>query len=443
MRVQSAAPAVEALKEWGSAWSAGRLASASGGAPRRQGAALAREGALIMAFAAGLTLCAGAGLAERGIAPSKEPASSAEALGAAEAALSQKRAWDKIKAGLGWLWGEPKTGRAPSEPEESLAPLPVKLPGGGEAPWSDLRLARELLEKDPFMALTVAVERLPERGYMDSAGANAGAGYCVSRRLRDHGEEVVRSDLLAAGFSASQAKELMSEEPRRVEAVEVTQAQGLRLLALMKPSYERLAISAVGEELWSTLAENKKAALSYLAYNTGNVGSFKKLLEAAKRGDDAEALRQMSVAWRDKKGRSQKNHRLRAWAQAAWASRGTLGEAVRQPLIFELSFAGSRGQESFIRAALKRGQKRGMEVQRLSLSENLERRQKEQAQRDQADREREELARKAKKPGKLAAALKKARDQKLAREKARPAAAKAKAKPAQRAPKSSAKKRMA
>lgn len=314
-----------------------------------------------LAFAAGLSLCA-------------------QAVFVSDGALSgaPRDSSDSAQVEAGWaLSPNARHGHA------RLAPLPVALPKN--AAWSDRRLAKELLGRDAFMALAIAIERLPARGYMDAAGANVGAGYCVSRRLKDHGARKVRADLARAGFRQDQIEALVSEAPARVEATRVSQEQGLRLLSLMKPEYQSAAVRAIGEELWGRLPENKRAALTYLSYNTGDVGQFKKLIRAARKGNEIEALRQMSVEWTDQRGRDRKNHRLRAWTQAAWASPLALSEAVSQPMLFELSFAGAQGQESFINAALTRpkkgergGKGRPLAPKELNLAHNLSERRHEQ-----------------------------------------------------------------
>ena len=78
-----------------------------------------------------------------------------------------------------------------------LAKLPIEVAPGER----HMDLAAKLAKKDAFMALALSVESVPDKAYVDAAGANAGAGYCVDARRRAHGEAMVREDLRMAGFS--------------------------------------------------------------------------------------------------------------------------------------------------------------------------------------------------------------------------------------------------
>lgn len=299
-----------------------------------------------------------------------------------------EQTWNNVKEGFSNLTSSSRDESASQDQEHSeaddekeeaphLIAVPVTPPSDGS--WSETELAKALIDKDYFMGMALTIEKLPKFGYMDSGGANIGIGYCISCQLKNRGEEEVRDDLSRVGFSRHQIDDLVSEKPSRVRATEVTQLQALRLLALLKPRYEEMAIKAAGEEMWAKLPENKKATLTYLAYNTGGVASFERLLGAAKKGNDLAVLREMSVVWKDRSGNERKNHRLRAWAQAAWASPKILLEAISQPLLFELSFAGSRGQESFIKAAVdQKSTAKKPVMKELNLAENLDKRRKEQ-----------------------------------------------------------------
>jgi hypothetical protein len=213
-------------------------------------------------------------------------------------------------------------------------------------------LARRLAKLDTFMALALSVENVPKTAYVDAAGANAGAGYCIEARRRAHGSDKVKSDLRKAGFAETEIANLLSRETARIESVKVGKAQALRLLAMTKPHYESMAREALGAKTFNALPSHKQDVLSYLAYNTGGPKKFVKLLRAVKEKDDVAALSQLAPSVRTEDGHALKNHRLRAWAQAAWVGSDELEAALARPLAFEKNFAGKRGQEKFIHARM-------------------------------------------------------------------------------------------
>jgi hypothetical protein len=240
-----------------------------------------------------------------------------------------------------------KAAQAPATP---LARLPIE-PLEGE---SSKALARRLVDKDTFFALALSVEDTPPRAYVDRAGANAGAGYCVDARRKALGDDAVRSDLQSAGFSLESIAHLMSKDPKRIESVEVDARQALRLLTITKPQYESMARAAMGAEAFEKLPKHRQDVLSYISYNTGGPEKFVNLLDAIKRRDDAAALSEMAPKFRWGSTKSGKpkfklNHRLRAWAQVAWMGPGELTKAIEEPVHFERSYAGSSGQDKFIK----------------------------------------------------------------------------------------------
>lgn len=225
-----------------------------------------------------------------------------------------------------------------------LEPLPIKpLPG-----QSHRDIARALAKRDPFMALALGVEDSPAKAYVDRAGANVGAGYCIEARRRALGEPKVRGELERAGFDDEEIASLLSRDKGRIEAVNVGHEKSLRLLSMTKPQYEAMAREAVGAKLFARLPAHKRDVLSYLAYNTGGPSKFVKLIAAVQSGNDVAALSELAPSVRGPEGKKLRNHRLRAWAQAAWISAEELKNALDKPIAFESAYAGKMGQKRFI-----------------------------------------------------------------------------------------------
>jgi hypothetical protein len=227
-----------------------------------------------------------------------------------------------------------------------LAPLPIDVKEGD----THMDLARKLVGKDTFMALALSVENAPAFAYVDAAGANAGAGYCIQARRRALGRAKIEAELAWAGFGPQDVKSLLSHDAKVIEAVPVKHENTLRLLAITKPQYEIMARDAVGSKVFDKLPHHKKDVLSYIAYNTGGPEKFVKLLAAVRAGDDLAALGQLAPSVKVSSGKKLKNHRLRAWAQAAWVGPSELGKALEKPLLFEKNYAHGKGQEKFIHA---------------------------------------------------------------------------------------------
>ena len=227
----------------------------------------------------------------------------------------------------------------------TLTALPIEV----KKEDTHMDLAKKLSDKDIFMALALSVENVPSTAYVDASGANAGAGYCIEARRKSLGLDVVKIDLAMAGFSEKEISDLVSKDTQRIEAVQVTKEQALRLLSMTKPKYELMAKEALGDEYFNALPSHKKDVLSYLAYNTGGPEKFVKLMKAVKNNNEIEALSQLTPSIRTKGGLV-KNNRLRAWAQAAWIGSEELKQALNEPVEFEKKYAGKSGQEKFIHA---------------------------------------------------------------------------------------------
>lgn len=226
----------------------------------------------------------------------------------------------------------------------SAIPLPVEMVSGE----SHLDMARKLVHRDTFMALALGVEDVPARAYVDAAGANVGAGYCVEMRRRIHGDTQIAAELAQAGFEFEEIESLMSRDEQRVESVKVDNAQALRLLVITKPQYAELARNAVGAAVFDALPSHKQDALAYLSYNTGAPASFVKLIQAVRAGDEVAALSEFAPSFTLGKGQKIKNHRLRAWVQATWIGPDALGRALARPDAFESTYASLKGQRRFI-----------------------------------------------------------------------------------------------
>lgn len=247
-----------------------------------------------------------------------------------------------------WFGNQERSGvQAVAQPPK-LARLPVDISPGD----SHMDLARKLVGKDTFMALALSVESAPAFAYVDAAGANAGAGYCIQARRRALGRAKIEAELAFAGFEPEAVKSLLSQDAKRIESVPVDHENTLRLLTITKPQYESMARDAVGSKVFDKLPSHKKDVLSYLAYNTGGPEKFVKLLAAVRAGDDLSALGQLAPSIRVSSGKKLKNHRLRAWAQAAWVGPPELAKALEKPILFEKSYAHRVGQEKFIHAHL-------------------------------------------------------------------------------------------
>jgi hypothetical protein len=125
-------------------------------------------------------------------------------------------------------------------------------------------------------------------------------GYNIDHR----GEDQARKDFRRAGIPDTLTESLLSKDPNIANAARISPEQNLRLYSIIRPEYEKTARTAVEEVTglkWDGLQEHQKAALTYLAYATGNVKQYKQVLGNMKSGNMDEAAKAMSLNYTDGK----------------------------------------------------------------------------------------------------------------------------------------------
>lgn len=194
-------------------------------------------------------------------------------------------------------------------------------------------LAIKLLAADrPFLALAVSLEDLRTVPYWDPGGMNLGMGYCVDKREAEKGALSVRADLEAIGLPEASIQDVLSNTRARQERVRLTPDQALALLARTAPEYEAVARQAIGGKTFDALPSHRRAALSWLAYNTGdtNFNKFRSLHAAVKSNAVIEALDHLTPHYRDG-GVMVPNARAGTWLMAAFWSKDGLKAAIERP----------------------------------------------------------------------------------------------------------------
>lgn len=212
------------------------------------------------------------------------------------------------------------------------------LPDRG-AGMSSYQISQALSEVDLFAALATAVENFKTAPYYDPGGLNVGMGYCVTKRLSEYGSERVRADLSSAGFSPAEVDALAKNRKSEVAKIKVEPLHAARLLEATKEDYRQIAEGAIGAKTFSEMPPNRQAAMTYLAYNTGDVGKFKQLVSALQNGNDSKAMLNMTVNWRDADG-LHANHRLRSYTQAMFLGADHFKRAISDPKSFESHMSG-------------------------------------------------------------------------------------------------------
>lgn len=290
--------------------------------------------------------------AEPAAAPAKAALASPPApakLAAPAAVKAPTPATDAIAAG-----GHPLARDVLAEQNRALSSKVAKaLPNGGSG-MSSSEIALKLLKVDPFLGLATAIENVEHKVYYDPGGTNIAMGYCVTKRVAEYGRDRVVEDLMGAGLSKGDAQKLLSSKRRDHKGITLTPEGALRLLEITKPDYEMLAENAYGKDAYAKLPEHRKAVLTYIAYNTGNVAQFKTLIASAQKGDHVKAMSNMAMRWRDHDGSWQTNNRSRAWLQAAWLGKDHLADALSNPMAFESDVAAPH-KESVIASLAKPG----------------------------------------------------------------------------------------
>ena len=219
----------------------------------------------------------------------------------------------------------------------------VDVPEDGNlGPW--------LLEhKDPFLALATTIESIQTHPYWDGGGLNVGMGYCITQRRIERGDEVVKKDLEAAGLDNATVTLLMGHDRRAQKAVTLTRPEALRLLERVRGEYEDIARTNLGADTFDALPENRKAALTWLAYNTGPKGfpQFRRLMSAVKNGQHAEALNHITP-WYSEGGKLVPNIRAGSLLMGAYGSEKGLRHTVEHPA--DIEEAGRTGASPVDRA---------------------------------------------------------------------------------------------
>lgn len=150
-------------------------------------------------------------------------------------------------------------------------------------------------DSDPHFALTSLIEGLSLTVYQDPAGGRAiGTGYNIDKR----GEAQARKDLKAAMVPSTVVDKLLSKDPRIAGAVSINPEQAARLYKKVQPEYEAIAKGPIGEA-WDDLSDHQQAALTYLAYNTGQ--AYPKALAAIQKGDLQGAAKELTIHYTDAK----------------------------------------------------------------------------------------------------------------------------------------------
>jgi GH24 family phage-related lysozyme (muramidase) len=124
---------------------------------------------------------------------------------------------------------------------------------------------------EQFLATAVIMESIQLKPYMPPEGRNnitVGIGYCIPERVKAFGVAAVKSDFTKAGISSEMQDKLMAKNATKNGSF-VTQAQAIKLLAIVAPYYEDVARSWLGDSVFDSLNKNQRAALTWLAYNVG------------------------------------------------------------------------------------------------------------------------------------------------------------------------------
>lgn len=200
------------------------------------------------------------------------------------------------------------------------------------------QIAAKLLEQGHhFQALAVTLESLETRPYRDGCGLNVGMGYCINARIREHGVEHVRNDLLSAGIQSSNVDVLLGKNAKAQSQVELTKTQALSLLSITEEGYMTRVRDIVGPKVFDNLKPNEKGVLGWLGYNTGDaLGKFNQLLMAVRQNNKAEAVKHMTPFFAQQ-GKMVPNARAGSWLMAAYWSEDAMKNAIANPDALEFN----------------------------------------------------------------------------------------------------------
>lgn len=195
-----------------------------------------------------------------------------------------------------------ETGAIPTPAEQvsagDLEAVSVAAPNPpGPFPKTSETVRKLMQAGDLTTALTIGIETISPTLHIDANGkqVNIGAGMRVSGRDRNE----VRLELRAAGVPDHMVDSVMAGNT----PLDERQAVKLTKNALEK-KYLPMARSAFEARggVWSRLPPNQQAALTYLAYNTGNPAQFTTVLNKLVAQDYAGAAEALTLTYKDKNG---------------------------------------------------------------------------------------------------------------------------------------------
>lgn len=174
---------------------------------------------------------------------------------------------------------------------------------------------------NPFAALATRMENLVTTIYKDPAvGRNIGIGYNIDAI----GTGQAWADLAKVGMRADHISILKKNDASQYHKIQITANQAADLLLLVQPRYEGIAKNWLGDAHWNKLAINQKAAVTYLAYQTGGrIEQFKNTQALIRNGDTQQAQKHLVTYYRDGNdptGQMKKNTRFEKHVGAMWHS---------------------------------------------------------------------------------------------------------------------------
>lgn len=182
-----------------------------------------------------------------------------------------------------------------------------------------------------FEALAMTLEGLETKPYRDGCGLNVGMGYCIDARVREHGIEHVKNDLLTSGISDMNVAILMGNDRNLQNTVTLDRTQAVALLGITKEGYETRARDIVGQKAYDRLDVNQKAVITWLSYNTGDgLNSFNSLKQAIRNSDTLEASKHLTPYFSDG-GKMVPNMRAGSWLMASYYSDKAMETAINNP----------------------------------------------------------------------------------------------------------------
>lgn len=172
-----------------------------------------------------------------------------------------------------------------------------------------------------FGALATRMENLVTTIYKDPAvGRNIGIGYNIDAI----GTGQAWKDLASIGMKPEQINILKNNDAAQYNKVRITPQQAANLFLLVQPRYEDIAKNWLGQNQWDKLQVNQKAAVSYLAYQTGGrIEQFQKTRTLIASGNNQEAQKHLVTYYKDSNdptGKMQKNTRFEKHVGAMWHS---------------------------------------------------------------------------------------------------------------------------